>query len=43
MEGYINRAFKTVDGGSGKVTYEIRNAGVNVGAVGSEARIINNN
>ena len=34
MEGYINRAFKTVNGG--KVTYEIRNAGVNVGAVGTE-------
>ena len=34
MEGYINRAFKTVNGD--KVTYEIRNAGVNVGSVGSE-------
>ena len=34
MEGYINRAFKTVNGD--KVTYEIRNAGVNVGAIASE-------
>ena len=37
IEGFINRAFKTVSGaGDGKVTYEIRNAGVKPAVVSSE-------